>query len=74
MAPFLRMLEVQGLSLGDAEAGGFDGLAEAVQRCSRCLDDDACTQWLEWRGKHGRAPLCRNGAYFHWLRERSRPR
>ena len=74
MVPFLRMLEVQGLSLGDAEAGGFDGLAEAVQRCSRCLDDDTCTRWLNWRGKYGRAPFCRNGGYFHWLRERSRPR
>ena len=74
MVPLLRMLETRGLSLGDAEAAGFPELAEAVQRCRRCADTDACIRWLKWHGRYGRLPLCPNADYFQRLRARARPR
>lgn len=73
MIPLLRMLELRGLSLSDAESGGFEQLAQAAQRCRRCSDTDACIRWLKWRGRHGRAPLCPNAAYIDELKERRRP-
>ena len=70
MLPLLRMLRVQGLSLADAEAGGFGALSEAVQRCRRCGDAAACIRWLKWHGRYGRPPLCPNTGYFDSLNER----
>ena len=71
MIPLLRMLEFKNLSLGDAEAAGFEQLSGAAQRCLRCLDKSTCTRWLRWQGRYGRAPLCLNADYFDWLKRRS---
>lgn len=71
MVHLLRMLEHCALSLSDAEAGGVRDLALAVQRCQRCADADACSRWLKWHGRYGRAPLCLNADYFDRLRQRS---
>lgn len=73
MLPLLRMLELKNLSMSDAEAGGFDKLAEAAKRCARCTDAMACIRWLKWHGRYGPAPLCVNVAYFDALRARARP-
>jgi hypothetical protein len=74
MVPFLRMLETQGLSLGDAEAAGFRELGAAVRRCRRCTDTTACIRWLKWQGRAGhRTPLCLNADYLQQLKERRRP-
>ena len=70
MVPLLGMLESQGLSLRDAEAGGREELALAVRRCQRCVEKVACIQWLEWRGRDGRAPKCTNASYFAGLKAR----
>lgn len=70
MVPFLRMLESQGLSLRDAEAGGRAELAMAVRRCQRCAEKAACIQWLEWRGRDARAPQCTIASYVAGLRAR----
>ena len=69
MMPLLRMLEAQGLSLHDAEAASRTDLANAVRRCQRCTDKDACAQWLRWQGKDGsRPPQCLNAGYWQQLR------
>ena len=73
MLPFLRMLEFRGLSLSDAESGGFHRLAEASRRCRHCADATACVRWLKWRGRYGEAPSCPNTLYFEELKERRRP-
>ena len=73
MLPLLRMLEYKNLSLSDAEAGGFQGLAAAAQRCLRCPEKGACIRWLKWHGHYGRAPLCPNAAYMEQLKEQRRP-
>lgn len=73
MIPFLRMLDFRGLSLTDAEAGGFHRLSEAARRCQRCGDRTACIRWLKWHGRYGRAPLCPNTIYIEELRESRRP-
>lgn len=73
MVLLLRMLETQGLSLSDAESGGFQDLAEAARRCQRCLDTNACIRWLKWRGRYGRSPVCMNVSYFDRLKERAKP-
>jgi len=70
MVPLLGMLERRGLSLSDAEAGGFQELARAAQRCLACMDRNACIRWLKWQGRYGRAPLCPNTAYLERLKER----
>jgi hypothetical protein len=66
--PLLAMLEVRGLSLADAEAEGYLGLARAVERCRICQDTDACLRWLKWRGHYGRAPTCANTRYVDELK------
>ena len=71
MLPLLQMLEVNNLSLRDAEAAGFQPLARAAQRCLRCVDSDACIRWLK-RGADVRAPLCLNADYVDWLTQRRR--
>jgi uncharacterized protein DUF6455 len=73
MVLLLRMLEKQGLSLSDAEAAGFPELGQAARRCLRCTDTTACTRWLKWQGRYGRAPQCMNIGYFEKLKERFRP-
>jgi hypothetical protein len=73
MLPLLRMLDFRGLSLSDAEAGGFHDLAAAARRCQRCADMSACIRWLKWHGRYGRRPSCPNSGYFERLRERYRP-
>lgn len=70
MVPLLRMLDFHGFSLSDAEAGGFEELADAAARCRRCLETNACIRWLKWHGRNGQAPCCLNAGYFHWLRKR----
>ena len=72
MIPLLRMLDFRGLSLSDAEAGGFQSLAAAAQRCQRCADMTACIRWLKWHGRFGRHPYCANVRYFEYLRSRAR--
>lgn len=67
MIPLLAMLELRGLSLADAEAEGYPGLALAAARCRACKETDACVRWLKWRGRHGQPPDCANGAYFDAL-------
>lgn len=68
MIPLLGMLEMRGLSLTDAEAGGYLGLARAAERCRICQDTDTCLRWLKWRGRHGRAPACANTRYVDELK------
>ena len=68
MIPLLAMLEMQGLSLADAEAQGYLGLARAAARCRICQDTDACLRWLKWRGHYGRAPACANAGYLAELK------
>ncbi len=68
MIPLLAMLEVRGLSLADAEAEGYVGLARAAGRCRICQDADACLRWLKWRGHYGRAPACANTRYIDELK------
>ncbi|HEY3073740.1 MAG TPA: DUF6455 family protein [Burkholderiales bacterium] len=70
MIAFFRMLEQYGLSLRDAEAGGYRDLAQAAQHCLHCPDSVACTRWLKWRGRYGRTPLCSNADYFSRLQGR----
>ena len=72
MVPLLRMLELCGLSLGDAESAGFEELAQAARRCQRCQEKSSCIRWLKWRGRYGEAPACLNSAYFASLKARSR--
>ena len=72
MLPLLRILELMNLSLADAEAAGFNRLAEASKRCRRCTDTTACIHWLKWSGRNGRAPECLNASYFEEVRKRSR--
>jgi hypothetical protein len=68
------MLELCGLSLRDAESGGFEELAQAGRRCQRCREKDPCIRWLQWRGHYGEAPACLNSGYFASLKARSRRR
>ena len=68
MIPLLGMLELRGLSLADAEAAGYPGLASAAARCRICPDSDACIRWLKWRGHHGPAPACANTRYLDELK------
>ena len=72
MIPLLRMLELRGLSLSDAESGGFQELAQAAQHCNRCTDTDACIRWVKWHGRLGHHPYCANVRYFEYLRSRIR--
>jgi Family of unknown function (DUF6455) len=72
MIPLLRMLELCGLSLSDAESGGFEELAQAARRCQRCRKKNPCIRWLQWRGRYGEAPACLNSGYFVSLRARPR--
>ena len=74
MIPLLRMLDLRGLSLSDAESGGYEELAQAAQRCNRCRDTDACIRWIKWRGRGGRHPFCANVRYFEYLGSRARRR
>ncbi|HSA89220.1 MAG TPA: DUF6455 family protein [Burkholderiales bacterium] len=73
MLPLLRMLEFRGLSLADAEAGGFQGLAAAARRCQRCDDTHVCVRWMKWHGRYGCRPCCPNSGYFEGLKERYAP-
>ncbi len=68
MVPLLAMLELRGLSLTDAEAGGYPDLARAAARCRACQDTDACIHWLKWRGRYGRPPACANARYMDELK------
>ena len=73
MLPLFRMLDFRGLSLADAEAGGFQDLAAAAQRCQRCGDTATCIRWMKWHGRYGLRPCCSNLGYFDRLRERYQP-
>jgi hypothetical protein len=72
MVPLLRMLELFGLSLGDAESGGYQELAQAARRCQRCREKNPCIRWLKWRGRYGEAPACLNSGYLASLKARQR--
>ena len=68
MVPLLAMLEIHRLSLSDAEAGGYLGLARAAARCRACKETDPCTRWLKWRGRYGEPPACANARYLAELK------
>lgn len=68
MVPLLGMLEILGLSLSDAEAGGYPDLARAAARCRACKETDPCTRWLKWRGRCGEPPACANARYLAELK------
>lgn len=73
MLPLFRMLDFRGLSLAEAEAGGFQDLAAAAKRCQRCAEMATCIRWMKWHGQYGLRPCCPNSGYFDRLRERYLP-
>jgi hypothetical protein len=68
------MLEHWGLSLSDAEAGGFSELGQAARRCQRCVSSTDCIRWLKWHGRSGDPPACANIGYFTTLKVRRKIR
>jgi hypothetical protein len=61
------MMETTGVDpVALAQEGLGVGFAQAVRRCSRCGETEACQQWLDgYAGKRTAAPdFCPNADYF----------